>query len=83
MAHNNAETQGTRIPVIFQEPLFTTTDKTFLAPHGTVVDVPAANIRIGPNTLLFGIHLYRPIYAAALTTLPAIYIGTGWDVWDG
>lgn len=36
------------------------------------------------ETLFFGVHLYRPIYAMALKdSLPAVFVGTGWDIWDG
>lgn len=72
------------IQCIFQEPIFTQSDKTFLHTLGhTIVDSPAAYSLIDDGTLLFAVHLYRPIYAAALhASLPAIYIGTGWDVWD-
>lgn len=35
------------------------------------------------QTLLFGVHLYRPVYASSLeASLPAMFVGTGWDVWD-
>lgn len=27
--------------------------------------------------------MYRPIYEAALSTLPAVFVGTGWETWDG
>lgn len=38
---------------------------------------------VSDNTLLFGVHLYRPLYAQALdSNLPAIFVGTGWDIWD-
>ncbi|KAM3468998.1 hypothetical protein MY5147_007410 [Beauveria neobassiana] len=48
-----------------------------------VVSSPAAYSLIDNATLLLAVHLYRPIYAAALQlNLPAIFIGTGWDVWD-
>lgn len=33
---------------------------------------------------MFAIHMYRPIYEATLEkALPAMFVGTGWDVWDG
>ena len=33
--------------------------------------------------MVFGIHLYRDIWASALDkALPAMFVGTGWDVWD-
>lgn len=72
------------IECIFQEPIFTESDKRFITDLGhTIVESPAAYERIDQHTLLIGVHLYRPIYAEALKScLPAIFIGTGWDVWD-
>ncbi|KAM3541591.1 hypothetical protein ARSEF1564_005515 [Beauveria bassiana] len=72
------------IECIFQEPIFTDSDKSFLTSLGhRVVSSPAAYSLIDNATLLLAVHLYRPIYAAALQlNLPAIFIGTGWDVWD-
>ncbi|XWW94546.1 hypothetical protein V2A60_002489 [Cordyceps javanica] len=74
----------TPIQCIFQEPIFTDADKTFLASLGhRVVSSPQAYDLVDDTTLLFAIHLYRPIYAAALkSNLPAVFVGTGWDVWD-
>jgi len=35
------------------------------------------------GTLLFGVHLYLPVYKRALESgLPAVFVGTGWDTWD-
>lgn len=75
---------GEPIPCIFQEPVFTSADRDFIAGLGhSVVDSPEACDRVDPDTFLFGIHLYRPIYALALRKcLPALFVGTGWDVWD-
>ncbi|KAK3185546.1 hypothetical protein K4F52_005644 [Lecanicillium sp. MT-2017a] len=75
---------NTSIQCIHQEPILTTSDKEFLSNLGhKVVDSPKGCEAIGENTLLFGIHLYRPIYAMALKScLPAVFIGTPWDVWD-
>lgn len=75
---------GSKIECIFQDPVFTQSDKDFLASLGhQVVETPAACDMIDANSLLYGIHLYRPIYAMALEkSLPAIFVGTGWDVWD-
>ncbi|OAA66390.1 hypothetical protein LEL_10489 [Akanthomyces lecanii RCEF 1005] len=54
-------------------------DKSFLAALGyRVVASPTAYELIDDATLLFAVHLYRPIYAAALkSSLPAIFVGTG------
>lgn len=73
-----------RIHCTFQEPIFTHTDKSFLASLGhAVIDSPGGYNLVSPKTLLFGVHLYRPIYAEALKgALPAVFVGTGWDVWD-
>ncbi|OAR02935.1 hypothetical protein LLEC1_04937 [Akanthomyces lecanii] len=72
------------IECIFQEPIFTHSDESLLRALGhRVVASPAAYELIDDATLLFAVHLYRPIYAAALkSSLPAIFVGTGWDVWD-
>lgn len=62
----------------------TDSDTAFLTALGhRIVASPAAYALIDDETLLFAVHLYRPIYAAALQScLPAIFVGTGWDVWD-
>lgn len=40
---------------------------------------------IDDTTFLYGVHLYWPIYAQALAaaSTPAVFVGTGFDVWDG
>lgn len=72
------------IPCIFQEPLFTDSDKEFLTGLGhTVVDAPEASSAVSNTSLLFGVHLYEPLYAEALKdSSPAVFVGTGLDVWD-
>ena len=72
------------MPCFFQEPVFTASDAAFITSLGHhVVDSPAGCERVDGSTLLFGVHLYRPIYALALkNSLPAVFVGTGWDVWD-
>jgi hypothetical protein len=72
------------IPCFFQEPLFTDSDKQFIQSLGhTVVESPEGSNMIQSDSMLFGIHLYRPLYAQALErSLPAIFVGTGWPVWD-
>ncbi|KYK58822.1 hypothetical protein DCS_05840 [Drechmeria coniospora] len=76
---------GDEIRCIFQEPIFTPSDVAFIASLGhRVVADPLACELVDPQTLLYGIHLYRPIYARSLRKfMPAIFVGTGWDVWDG
>lgn len=75
---------GTTIECTFQEPVFTEPDKAFIASLGhAVVESPQGFDMVTRDALLFGVHLYRPIYAEALSrSLPAIFIGTDLDVWD-
>ncbi|KND91756.1 hypothetical protein TOPH_03898 [Tolypocladium ophioglossoides CBS 100239] len=75
---------GEKLPCFFQEPIFTASDRSFIASLGhRVVDSPAACERVDRSTLIFGVHLYRPVYALALKNgPPAVFVGTGWDVWD-
>ena len=75
---------GEKVPCFFQDPIFTASDKAFIESLGhSVVDSPAGCERVDSSTLLYGVHLYRPIYALALKNgLPAVFVGTGWDVWD-
>ncbi|ROT41626.1 hypothetical protein SODALDRAFT_271672 [Sodiomyces alkalinus F11] len=79
-----ADISGETISCIFQEPLFSSTDKDFLLSLGhEVVDSPAAFDAVDEETLLFAIHMYRPIYEAALErALPVMFVGTGWETWD-
>ncbi|ATY67282.1 hypothetical protein A9K55_000021 [Cordyceps militaris] len=72
------------IECIVQEPILTHADEAFLTSLGhRIVTSPAAYTLIDDTTLLFAVHLYRPVYAAALqSSLPAAFIGTGWDVWE-
>ncbi|KAI8203702.1 hypothetical protein K4K52_005248 [Colletotrichum sp. SAR 10_76] len=73
------------IPCSFQEPRFTPNDTKFLENLGhEVVESPVAFEAVDEDTLVFAIHMYRPIYEATLEkALPAMFVGTGWDVWDG
>lgn len=72
------------MPCLLQEPRFSPGDKAFL--HGLgheVVETPAAFDAVDDHTLLFAVHMYRPIYERALEgALPAAFVGTGWDTWD-
>ncbi|OAA55104.1 Sensitivity To Red Light Reduced-like, SRR1 [Cordyceps fumosorosea ARSEF 2679] len=73
------------VECVFQDPIFTPSDISFLTALGhRVVPSPAAYALVEGTTLLFAVHLYRPIYAAAFQQpdLPAMFVGTGWDVWD-
>ncbi|KAH6884096.1 hypothetical protein B0T10DRAFT_493595 [Thelonectria olida] len=75
---------GSKIKTVFQDPAFTTSDKEFLASLGhRVVEAPAAMALVDEDAFVFGIHLYREVYAEALEkSLPAILIGTGYSVWE-
>ncbi|KAL2758331.1 hypothetical protein ACRALDRAFT_1068689 [Sodiomyces alcalophilus JCM 7366] len=79
-----AELSGETIKCVFQEPLFSSTDADFLRSLGhEIVDSPAAFDAVDEQTLLFAVHMYRPIYEAALErVLPAMFVGTGWETWD-
>ncbi|KAK1518633.1 uncharacterized protein CCOS01_11453 [Colletotrichum costaricense] len=68
----------------FQEPRFTPNDRAFLTSLGhEVVESPAAFEAVDEETLVFAVHMYRPIYEATLEkAMPAMFVGTGWDVWD-
>ncbi|CCF35786.1 hypothetical protein CH063_07493 [Colletotrichum higginsianum] len=72
------------IPCSFQEPRFTPNDTEFLTNLGhQVVESPAAFEAVDEDTLVFAVHMYRPIYEATLEKAsPAMFVGTGWDVWD-
>lgn len=72
------------IRCIFQEPCFTSGDKQFLESLGyEIVDSPKGFEEVSDDCLLFGVHLYRDIYSAAIEkATPAIFVGTGYDVWD-
>lgn len=74
----------TTVQCIFQEPLFTDADAEFLTSRGySVVDAPLGSQTVTRDALLYGIHLYRPLYAEALKDgSPAMFVGTGWDTWD-
>ncbi|OTB09828.1 hypothetical protein K445DRAFT_323612 [Daldinia sp. EC12] len=73
-----------RIRCVFQEPVFNTSDKDFIRALGhEVVDSPTGFERVSPSTLVFGVHLYRDIYAQAIAKcLPAMFIGTPREVWE-
>lgn len=79
-----AELYNESIPCSFQEPRFTSSDIAFLTGLGhEVIESPAAFEAVDEETLVFAIHMYRPIYEATLEkAVPAMFVGTGWDVWD-
>lgn len=73
-----------KIACLFQEPLFNAADKEFIRSLGhEVVDSPAGFERVSSSTLVFGVHLYRDIYARAIRKhRPAIFVGTPREVWE-
>ncbi|KAH8169356.1 SRR1 domain-containing protein [Sarocladium implicatum] len=75
---------GTRIQCISQDPIFTESDKGFLNTLGhQVLESPSAYAEIDENTFLYGVHLYRPVYAASFEKhLSYIFVGTGYDEWE-
>ncbi|GKT45853.1 uncharacterized protein ColSpa_06034 [Colletotrichum spaethianum] len=79
-----AELYKESIPCSFQEPRFTPNDTEFLTNLGhQVVESPAAFEAVDEDTLVFAVHMYRPIYESTLEKAsPAMFVGTGWDVWD-
>ncbi|KAI5918464.1 hypothetical protein F4810DRAFT_691976 [Camillea tinctor] len=72
------------IRCVFQEPLFTPTDRAFLEGLGhVVVDTPEAFAVVGPGTLLFAVHMYRDVYTRAIAgCVPAVFVGTAYEVWE-
>ncbi|KAI1137674.1 hypothetical protein F5Y05DRAFT_77497 [Hypoxylon sp. FL0543] len=72
------------IRCVFQEPIFNAVDKEFIRGLGyEVVDSPVGFERVNSSTLVFGIHLYRDVYAQAIDKhLPALFVGTPKDVWE-
>lgn len=78
------EKSNAKVECVLQEPVFTASDRSFLESLGhRVVDSPKGFDMIDEDSLLFGVHLYRPIYTKALErNLPAVFVGTDLDVWD-
>ncbi|EHK42657.1 hypothetical protein TRIATDRAFT_246475 [Trichoderma atroviride IMI 206040] len=78
------ESCNKKIEVILQEPAFNASDIDFVTSLGhEVVESPAAFEAVDSKTFVFGIHLYRDIYAQVFNNreFPALFIGTGWDIW--
>lgn len=73
-----------KIRCIFQDPCFTASDIEFLKSLGhEIVDSPGGFEAVSDDSIVFGIHLYRDIYTAAIEkAIPAVFIGTGYDVWE-
>lgn len=76
---NNCE-----IACFYQEPRFAQPDKDFISSlHGKIVESPGSYDLIDEATLVFGVHLYRDIWADALQeNLPGMFVGTGWHIWE-
>lgn len=72
------------IECFYQEPRFALPDKQFIERlGGKVIESPASYELVDEETLVFGVHLYRDIWAAALEKgFPAVFVGTGWDIWE-
>lgn len=75
---------NTHIECFYQDPRFAQPDKDFIASlHGKIVESPDSYRLVDETTLVFGVHLYRDIWADALQrSLPGMFVGTGWDVWE-
>ncbi|KAI0839351.1 hypothetical protein F5Y06DRAFT_265205 [Hypoxylon sp. FL0890] len=72
------------IRCIFQEPIFNSMDKEFIRGLGyEVVDSPEGFEKVSSSTLVYGIHLYRGVYAQAIDKHPpAVFVGTPQEVWE-
>ncbi|KAH7029570.1 uncharacterized protein B0I36DRAFT_364092 [Microdochium trichocladiopsis] len=76
--------QKSPIQCLFQEPVFSANDADFISQLGHhVVESPAGFELVDESTLVYGVHLYREIYSQAIAkAIPAVFVGTGYDVWD-
>lgn len=72
------------IECIYQEPTFTQPEKDFIVSlGGTVVESPDGYKFIDGSTLVFGVHLYQPVWEAALEkSLPGLFVGTSLATWE-
>ncbi|KAI1127242.1 hypothetical protein F5Y10DRAFT_198547 [Nemania abortiva] len=73
-----------RIRCIFQDPVFNSVDKDFIASLGhETVESPTGFQLVDPETLAFGIHLERPVYSQVIALhFPAIFVGTSYNIWE-
>ncbi|ETS81675.1 hypothetical protein PFICI_06677 [Pestalotiopsis fici W106-1] len=73
-----------KIQCIFQDPCFTASDTEFLKSLGyAILESPDGFEAVSEDSIVFGIHLYRDIYTAAIEkVMPAMFVGTGYDVWE-
>lgn len=85
-SQNEHQQKPQPIRCFFQEPMFTPSDKDFIRALGhefEVVESPRGFELVDNNTLVFGVHLYRDIYSRAIAgCAPAIFVGTGLNVWE-
>lgn len=85
LTDSRAEKQNhSHIECFYQEPCFAQPDKDFIAStqRGKIVESPHSYDLVDDATLVFGVHLYRDVWADALRrSLPGMFVGTGWDVW--
>jgi hypothetical protein len=77
-------TASQEICCFFQDPIFNSVDKAFIASLGhRVVESPTGFELLEPSTLAFGIHLYRDVYSQIIAThIPAMFVGTPYEVWE-
>ncbi|KAI3338090.1 hypothetical protein F4824DRAFT_488966 [Ustulina deusta] len=75
---------GPRIRCVFQEPILNSVDKAFIASMGhEVVESPIGFQLVDPETLVFGVHLYRDIYSQVIAAhIPVMFVGTSYEIWE-
>ncbi|KAI1189200.1 hypothetical protein F5B17DRAFT_428775 [Nemania serpens] len=73
-----------QIRCVFQDPIFNSVDKAFIASLGhEVVESPIGFQLVDPDTMAFGVHLYRDIYSQVIAThFPAMFVGTSYELWE-
>ncbi|KAI3318797.1 hypothetical protein HD806DRAFT_302818 [Xylariaceae sp. AK1471] len=82
--HVQSKEKEHQVLCFFQDPIFNSVDKAFIASLGhQVVESPKGFQLVDPSTLVFGVHLYRDIYSEVIAThIPAMFIGTAYEVWE-
>ncbi|KAI1114146.1 hypothetical protein F5Y14DRAFT_192323 [Nemania sp. NC0429] len=73
-----------QIRCVFQDPIFNSVDKAFIASLGhEVVESPIGFQLVDPESFAFGVHLYRDVYSQVIGThFPAIFVGTSYELWE-
>ncbi|GAW15555.1 hypothetical protein ANO14919_049690 [Xylariales sp. No.14919] len=73
-----------QVRCIFQEPILNSVDKAFIESLGhEVVESPIGFQLVDPESLAFGVHLYRDIYSQVIAThIPAMFVGTSYGIWE-